>query len=741
MRALSKRPGPLKRTLVLVDQLGVPLVGAWLVLGWALSRLSTRVLDWYVMTDELLYERLALSVVHLHSPLPRVHGDLIPNVNQLYPILLAGVYGHGLVPVALHDAHLLNAFLMSSAAIPAFLLARRASASRPIAYLVGLGSVCVPWIVYSSFLLTEVVGYPAFLWAVLAVQAAIVVPSRRHDLIALGGLALAIFARTQFVVLVLVLPVALLLYELAVADSAPPARRLRRAAGETVARHRSLAVAYALLGACGVALLAVGHVAAVLGTYADTLEGNLLPSGIGRSLLAHLAVLALSVAVLPFLIGGGWLAATALRPARSERYAFCLTALVTVTALLLEVTVFDLRFGGGVVRDRYLFYVVPLVLIACACGLQAGEWSRRWLILPALLAIAGFLVAELPVFGVLDVDTPVSDLDGYLRSSVHSLEAARLTLAAGTALLTALYLRTSSLVPRRVLNAIVVLALAAAFPAETWYAYATLFGHPGTSGRPLTVQQGGVFDWVDQLVGRNPDVTMLPYPFVPGDYQASRAYWWDLEFWNESVGKAALFPGEFDGTPSTFPPLALHFNPDTGYANISPSRYLVQLVDDSRFRMDGAIVLTNRGAYLIDTSGGPWRADWLTLGLYDDGWTRPGLPGRLRVFPIPNQSVPLVRSVAITFDSPVAGRPVELISNAGVWRGRISKAGTLATVTLCGPAHGFTDVRILVDGSSPVGYGDMRNINTFGSYRTGGVFVSNIGIYLAPGDATCTLRR
>src|SRR5437763_1624779 len=41
------------------------------------------------MTDELLYERLAISVAHLGSPLPHVHGVLIPNASQLYPLLIA----------------------------------------------------------------------------------------------------------------------------------------------------------------------------------------------------------------------------------------------------------------------------------------------------------------------------------------------------------------------------------------------------------------------------------------------------------------------------------------------------------------------------------------------------------------------------------------------------------------------------------------------------------------------------
>ena len=50
-------------------------------------------------------------------------------------------------------------------------------------------------------------------------------------------------------------------------------------------------------------------------------------------------------------------------------------------------------------------------------------------------------------------------------------------------------------------------------------------------------------------------------------------------------------------------------------------------------------------------------------------------------------------------------------------------------------------MRIIVKGSSPIPYGDMRNINTFGTYRTGGVLVSNVEVFLAANGAPCTLRR
>ena len=71
------------RSRYLVD--GASVVAVALFLGWVLSLATTRVKNWFVMTDELYYERLAVSVAQTGSLLPRLHGELVPNVNQLYP--------------------------------------------------------------------------------------------------------------------------------------------------------------------------------------------------------------------------------------------------------------------------------------------------------------------------------------------------------------------------------------------------------------------------------------------------------------------------------------------------------------------------------------------------------------------------------------------------------------------------------------------------------------------------------
>src|SRR5262249_37016789 len=141
------------------------LLALWLVAASALQLLTTRVADWFVMTDELLYERLAISIARDRTPLPRVHDVLVPNVYPLYPLLVAPASGARPVPRSLHAAHLLNAFVICSACIPAYLLVRRVTGRALAGWVAAVATLCVPWLVLSAFLLTEVAAYPAFLWA------------------------------------------------------------------------------------------------------------------------------------------------------------------------------------------------------------------------------------------------------------------------------------------------------------------------------------------------------------------------------------------------------------------------------------------------------------------------------------------------------------------------------------------------------------------------------------------------
>ena len=77
------------------------------------------------MTDELVWERLAISVARSGSLIPSVHRTYVGALDQLYPGLLAPLFRTSSVLTDLHRAHLFGAWAMSSACIPAYLLGRR----------------------------------------------------------------------------------------------------------------------------------------------------------------------------------------------------------------------------------------------------------------------------------------------------------------------------------------------------------------------------------------------------------------------------------------------------------------------------------------------------------------------------------------------------------------------------------------------------------------------------------------
>jgi hypothetical protein len=691
--------------------------------------LTSRIADWYVMTDELLYERLAISIAHVGSPLPHIHGELIGNVNQLYPLLLAPLFHDALVPTALHNAHVLNAFVMSSVSIPAFLLARRVTQSVRLSYLVVALSVFIPWIALSSFLMTEVIAYPVFLWTVLALQHAAVAPRARNDVLLLLALIVATFARTQFAVLLVVLPLALFIHHFACAPAASFAGRLRTTVRELVSAHRPLAVAYALLVVAALVLLAAGKLSSALGTYSVTAEGDLLPNGMGRSLLEHLAPIGLGLGILPFILGIAWLL-TALVGARTrERQAFASIATVTIVTLLVEVTSYDLRFGQGRLHDRYLFYVVPLILIAFAALLQDWRWSR-WTVFAStgLLALA-FSVVPVVRYQKFNVDSPVAVLNDALLDLTGSVHGAQLLLGFVTIVAAVLFLLASVFVRRRHLAVLVLATAVLAIPVQTGLAFNRLLSVDGTSGRPITLDQGVVFDWIDRKLGPSAKVTMIPYPFLFGNYWENVAYWWNVEFWNASVQRAAVYEGAFTGTPETFPPVELSFDRATGRASASPSDYSLQAVAETRFRLAGEVLGEDRGIVLIKTQK-PWRAEWLAFDLYRDGWTEPRVVGTIRVFAAPDQSGPTMRFVTLSVRGlrEAAPRAFHVTSNASDWQGVADEQGTSNQISVCVPPRGYADVRIDAPRFSPI-YGDPRSEATFVSYaRSGGVLLTGIAL-------------
>jgi hypothetical protein len=262
-------------------------------------------------------------------------------------------------------------------------------------------------------------------------------------------------------------------------------------------------------------------------------------------------------------------------------------------------------------------------------------------------------------------------------------------------------------------------------PAETGYAFARLFRVNGTAGRALTAPGSEVFEWVDKTVGSGANVTAVPYPTILGDYWAGVAYWWDLEFWNKSVDRSAGVPHHFEWTPNTFPKLDLHFDAN-GRASVSSPGYVAQSVGDARFHIAGTVVTNDRGLFLVQPEE-PWRADWSTTGLYDDGWTKPGTTADVHVFAYPGQGRGVTRTLTVYARAPdgVASRPFALRSNLGSASATAGGNEVTATVPVCVPGTGSADVRLSSPQSSQI-YGDPTSEQTISQTRSAGVLVTRV---------------
>ncbi len=201
------------RPVRLLSRDGFKLGVTWIALGTILATFAVYARD-YVDVDALRYEHLAISIATFHSLLPRVNGVDIHSFSQLYPILIAPFFVHGAMATDLEHSRIAGAYIMSSACIPAFLLTRRVTSLRWAPLAVAFLTVCMPWIVTSLFLMTEVAAYPACTWAVYALVVAVSKPSKRHDLFALLAMAVAFLARGELIVLAIVLPLAAAAFEL-----------------------------------------------------------------------------------------------------------------------------------------------------------------------------------------------------------------------------------------------------------------------------------------------------------------------------------------------------------------------------------------------------------------------------------------------------------------------------------------------------------------------------------------------
>jgi hypothetical protein len=704
---------------------GALAVLLWIIAATFLSELTTRSFDWFAKDDELRYQQLAISIAKTHSLVPRIHGVNIGSYSQLYPLLIAPFFRHGTVPENVHTVHLANAWIMSSACIPAFFLARRVTGRMWAACLTAGLTVVMPWIVLSTMMMTEVASYPASVWALYAMQRATASPSRRNDLFAVAMIVLAYLARGELLGLMVVFPIAVIGYEV---------RGGERSVGRLLRRHDLLAAVCVVFFVAALALRVTGELsrfAGIYGRYAKHEE--LLPHGIAGSFVEHLATFSLAFGVLPFVGGVAWMLANAARGrASGERFAFAWVGSVTVAVVMFQSTNFDVLYNTFV-HDRFLPYLVPVIVISVLCATIDVSPLRWSLCLPAVLVALGFTFGAIPrstwgEFEPIDADSPLAAVYRPLVHAFGTLTWARVGLVLFTLLGSALLLVAGRVWPRLRVAAVLSGMLVIALVSTTTYVFTRYFGTNDWASRPVTNPQVEQYAWIDQTVGRNANVTMATYPLTM-DWFINFRIWRDYQYWNASLDRDVELPrGAFTYSSFWFPKVYWHFDPTTGRADVSLTRYVLEADQESRFRISGKEITNQQGLNLIDADQ-PWRTDWLSSGLYDDGWTRPGVTTRVRVFAQPNQRGPILRGITFGIRAPggVASRRVELSSNQGVVHAVASQDTGFEGIQVCVPAHGYADVLLRASGSSTIP-GDQSTLASSLRPRTGGVFLTEIAL-------------
>jgi len=592
----------------------VGLVFAGLVVAaMAVRVLLTRasVAPW-IMIDELIYSEFAKSIadgggwMNREQPAPFL---------SLYPALISPAWLADSMETTFSIAKAINAVLMTLAAVPVFLWARRLV---PVAhaFAAALLVLLLAAFVLTGVLMTENAFFPAFLLALYAFAVALERPTILRQGLALGAVAVALGMRYQALVLLGILPTAIVLRAvLELLEERPPRRRLRFLA-------RELARFWPLLGALGGG--AIGYVLlklvqgqsleSGLSAYGGVVRVSYVADEVFRWTVLHFAQLALVVAVAPF---SALLLLLLLAPRRSfvlnaaER-AFLAVAAPAVLLIVVQAGFFASRFALRIV-ERNMFHVAPVFFLALMLWLARG--APRPILATALavgtpLALIGYLAKESPVDLSILSDAfslvPVLELGDEV-----GIDWRWRVVALGAALLLALF----ALAPARILPFVLVPAVAAGLLSMSVVTYQRLTAHSElVRGVPVV---GDEVSWVDRALGRDARVGFLFTPSV--DPQAL----WQTEFWNRSIGPVFNLglrePGHLPETFTTVDPGTGELVPVPGLPTAAGSADADYILTPRTHSIRGTIA-AQRGPWTVFLVDPPLRLAETTDGIGSDGW-------------------------------------------------------------------------------------------------------------------------
>ena len=633
-----------------------------------------------VMPDEITYVKQALQIART-GMLVGPHDFYFNSWGQLLPLISAPVFGVLGMVDAFYAAHTLYALVLASTAVPTYLIARSLDLGRLAANLAAALSVAVPWLLLAGVVMTEDVAYPAFAWAILAFLRTMQQPSARRDLLALGGLALVFFARTQFVLLGPVLMVSILYHDLRTGFDRPAhTAREALAAGlrRTFVSHRLLWTVSAVALAGIVIAKLTGAGTSLLGNYVSTTTGDLLPPGTAASGLEQLDVIAIAIGIAPLALTAVWVIATLRRPRDPGRHAYAVLVLITVVGCGVVAGSFARRFLGGGITDLYMFELVPLLCVGTVAwvvdrrgsvlGLALVGALTLWLLLrDSLHDQVGFSIIN-PSFNLEHAVIHGSWLLGR-RLGIGAFDA-RITLAVLAAAIAVGAAVARRWAPTWVALLAVTLPLLAFEAAGTGYAMNKVTSQlAGTSaGHPQQLT------WIDRTVGSGADVGLMLAD--NGTTENTYYTWWQPNFWNKSVQRAFALPGPdifAEGSLGTVTPDLVSGR----LLGLDGVRYLVMFDADTRFGFPQRPV--NPGGELLIIPTPTDRLLYATRGVRDTGALIWGAHPLVRVFDHAARPVAEDVTLVIRVTGPETGCPCWMAARPGAAATQVPQVTAAAT--------------------------------------------------------------
>ncbi|HEY0417144.1 MAG TPA: glycosyltransferase family 39 protein [Gaiellaceae bacterium] len=477
------------------------LVGLSTLLHWLAGR---RITGLWIMPDEVIYADRGLGLWR-HLSLPILNGQGA-GYSVLYPVVAGLPLSFGSLARGYASLKLLQALVASLAAVPVFMYGRRLM---PPAYalLAAALTLSSPLLLYSGFVMTEVVYYPVAALAVLATAHAVATTRLRDQLVALALIAAAVATRVQAIVLVGVFAGGVLLDAVMARD----ARRVRR-----------FWPIWALLALVAVAVAASPG---LFGAYAGAFSRGYPLGASVRLVYYHLAYIVLLVAVAPIL-AASVLVVQAVRGKEHDPGARALLAVTAMTVLLvsMQVGVFAARYAPHLL-GRDLAAVPPPLFLVFALWVARGTPRPFVVAAASVLGIAAVVLAA--PWNDLIASNALPDTMEIAPFLSHAGRQPATVIALGVALALLLFL----FAPRRIALLLPALVLAAltgsSVSASDLISHKVRFDQAAMVGTPR--------DWVDRA-------TRAPVAYVFAGDPADVNIVWQQRFWNDRVRDVLAFP-------------------------------------------------------------------------------------------------------------------------------------------------------------------------------------------------------